>query len=297
MSDFIRRYIEISIGALAGAANPSSQALDVTLRGLRVSATILNAGGMQNMSQANLLIYGLSKSHLNAMSTLGGRVFENDNFTIKVSAGDDKNGMSEVFNGNVVNAWADMQTAPGVVMHVDAQQEVPANVQPTGQDTSAISHQGSVAASQLVSDLAQKAGWKFENHGVTAMINDHYEHGSILSHIRSILDAANAEGIVQNNILAIWPKGGNRGDGNLVINKFTDMVGIPGFANQQIVVKKLFDKNINLGTTMDVESEVVSVANGEWIIQRIDYALESMVPHGDWFATLYGTKIGTAVVP
>jgi hypothetical protein len=100
--------------------------------------------------------------------------------------------------------------------------------------------------------------------------------------------------IVQNGTLAVWPKLGNRqsAGSTLEISKETGMVGIPGFTEGGVVVKKLFDRNINYGTKMIVKSDVVTVANREWTIYRIDYTLESMVPHGDWFATIVGTDPG-----
>lgn len=276
---FVRRYIEVTI----------SGPVSVTLRGLRVSATILYAGGWQ-MGTANLLLYGLTKDHFNAMSTLGMRVTVYPNYKISIKAGDDQNGMSQVFEGFVTNAWADMQTAPGVVMHVDARETVN-QVKPTGTDTSAISHEGDVPAEKLLADLAQIAELKFENNGAHAMIRDHYAYGSIREQMQHVCDMANFEMIIQNGTLAIWPKYGSRqsAGGGLQISKETGMVGIPGFTEGGIMVKKLFDKNINYGSTMTVKSDVVTVANRTWTINRIDYMLESMVPHGDWFAILYGT--------
>jgi hypothetical protein len=279
---FVRRYINVTIG---GPAN-------VTLKGLRVSATIMYAGGWQ-MGSANLLIFGLTKDHLNALSTLGMRVTAYPNYTIKIEAGDDENGMSQVFEGFVTNAWADMQTAPGVVMHIDARESVN-QVKPTGQDTSAISHDGEIPAEKLLQDLANLAGLKFENNGVNAMIRNHYAYGSIREQMQHVADMANAEMIVQNGTLAVWPKYGKRAGsgGGLQISKETGMVGIPGFTEGGVMVKKLFDRNINYGTTMTVKSEVVTVANREWTINRIDYILESVTPRGDWFAILYGTDPG-----
>lgn len=274
---FVKRYITVSI---SGQAN-------VTLKGLRVSCTILYAGGWQ-MGQANLLLYGLTKDHLNQMSTAGSRVVVSPDYKITIEAGDDQNGMSQVFSGNVTNAWADMQTAPGVVMHIDARESVD-QVKPTGTDTSAISHENDVPAEKLMADLAAFAKLKFENNGVHAMVSNHYAYGGIREQMQHIAELANCEMVIQNDTLAIWPKYGSRQGGGLVISKETGMVGIPGFTEGQVLVKKLFDRNINFGTQFTVKSDVVTVANRTWTINRIDYMLESMVPHGDWYAVLYGS--------
>lgn len=285
---FVRRRISLSISGDAGqGAGQIVGAGD--LQGLRISATIVYAS-FSEMGTANLLIYGLTKSQLNQMSTLGSKVIFQSDFTLSIFAGDDVNGMSLVFKGKVTNAWADMQTAPGVVMHVSAQEDAVTQVKPTGETDSAVSHSGAIPASNLLSHLAALGQYKFENNNVNNMITDHYAFGSIREQVQHVLDAADAEGVMQTGTLAVWPKMGNR-SGNISISKETGMVGIPGFTEGLVMVKKLFDRSIQLGSLMDIHSEVVTVANKTWKISRIEYTLESMTPHGEWFVVLYGTTL------
>ena len=60
---FVRRYIDVAF----------SQG-NISTHGLRVSAEILYAGGMQ-MGTAALLIYGMTKSEMNELSTMGDNSF------------------------------------------------------------------------------------------------------------------------------------------------------------------------------------------------------------------------------
>lgn len=277
---FVRRYINISFSR--GGKN-------VDVKGLRVSATILYSGIMQ-MGVANVLVYGLSRSQLQALSSFGERVIVYPDFSMSITAGDAVNGMSLVFVGKVVNAWADMQTAPGVVMHIEAKADMTAQVKPTGESDSATSYKGEVPAATILSELAGKAGLSFENNGVTELLYDTYHFGSVKEQILDVMHAARLEGIIENGKLAVWPAQGSRA-GTIEISKETGMVGIPGFTVMGVVVKTLFKRHIPYGSLMHVKSDVVMPpGNGVWRINRVDYRLESQVPRGDWFATLWGTN-------
>lgn len=289
---FTRRFINV---AFAGTSPVLGTNFDFGLSGLRVSATIQYAGGMNEFPKANLLIYGLTKTHLNELSTLGFLPLEYGGYEITVEAGDAVNGMSMVFKGNVTNAWADMQTAPGVVMHVTAQGDMINQVKPSGEQDSAVSFDGAVPAIKILEKLGGLGGLKVVNHGLDVSIRDHYSFGSIMEQIRHVMDTARAEGYIDRNELHVWPRGQSRG-GGFVVSKETGMVGIPGFTEGGVIVKKEFTRALDIGTDFTVQSEVVTVANRTWVLQRMDYQLESSVPHGDWFVILYGTELGAGRV-
>lgn len=275
---FVRRQITISF----------SQG-GITIQNLRCTVHVLYAGGMQ-MSTAVALIYGMTKAEMNQLSTLGQRVISYPDRNVTIQAGDAQNGMSQIFSGQITNAWADLQAAPNVVFHVEAQESVN-QVKPSDKTTSATSYSGAVPVTQIVSDLAKKMGYTFENNGVNAVINNHYAFGSLRDQLLAAVKAAKAEFVVQNGTLAIWPPNGSR-SGEIEVNASTGMVGAPAFTVAGVVVKKLFDVSINHGSKMTLTSEAVPVANGSWTINRIDYSLEALTPHGEWFATLYGANAG-----
>ncbi len=261
----------------------------ITIQNLRVSAQILYAGGMQ-MSTAALLIYGMTKAEMNQLSTLGQRVISYPDRRITITAGDDENGMSQVFSGQITNAWADLQAAPNVVFHVEAQESADA-VKPSDKDTSAVSYPGAVPVEQVISELAGKLGYQFENNGVHVMLDSHYGWGSLRDQVLQAVKAAKIEHVVQNQTLAIWPIDKSR-SGVIEVSKETNMVTAPSFTVTGVMVQKLFSVSMNYGSQMKITSEAVPVANGVWTINRIDYFLESLVPHGQWFVNLYGANPG-----
>jgi len=287
----VHRYINVSFSNVPGFDT------NIDLKGLRVSASIVYPGSQ--MGTANLIIYGLSRSHLNSLSTLGPIIPSYPRYHVSITAGDDESGMSLVFSGFVTSAWADMQTAPGVVMHVLAQADIDNQVKPSGKDTSATSYKGGVKASTIMEKLAAQMGLKFENNNVDQMIHDAYQFGSLREQFHEVAKTVKAEHTTENDKIVVWPAGQMRGGGTLEVSKKTGMVGIPGFTLNSIFVKVLFKRFVPLGIPMHVVSEVIFKINTTtWQINRTEYSLESMMPHGDWFVTIFGTNsnFGTAQV-
>lgn len=276
---FVRRYIDVAF----------SQG-NISTHDLRVSAEIMYAGGMQ-MGTAVLLIYGMTESEMNELSTLGARVFSYPERKVTVTAGDELNGMNVVFTGQLTNAWADLQAMPQVVFHVEAQEDLANGVKPSDKDTSATSYEGGVPVEKVIEDLSKKMGYAFENNGVHVMLQDPYFFGSLRDQLMKAVQSAKIEHVVQSGKLAIWPVNGSR-DGVIQVSKETGMRSAPSFTVEGVLVKKLFDKPIKHGSKMNITSETVSKANGEWNINRIDYMLESKMPHGEWFVSLWGQKVG-----
>src|SRR5438309_2052157 len=73
--------------------------------GLRVIAEITLAV-LPHPGQAVLQVYGLTLSEMNALTVAGLTIRNRDN-KVLVQAGDDQSGMTDVFNGTIVEAYPD----------------------------------------------------------------------------------------------------------------------------------------------------------------------------------------------
>src|SRR6202451_1106886 len=91
----------------------------VRLTGLRVSAKITKAGFPQ-LGHAQLAVYGMTKSIMDQLSTLGVQVQLVPRNTVTVLAGDVVNGQSVVFVGTIYQAWGDYSAQPEVPFYVEA---------------------------------------------------------------------------------------------------------------------------------------------------------------------------------
>jgi hypothetical protein len=283
---YARRFIDVTFsGGQAGTVTFNARGKYA----LRTSARILKAGGY-NFGSLSLEIRGLSLNHIKQLSTYGTRIHPNYGFSVKVDAGDDINGMSTVFQGQIDQAWADMRAMPDCPFHVLANAGGSASTM-TAQPTSVA---GSTDVVTILQQMAQKAGLGFHNFGVSGQkLADAYHWGSPWKQIKEVLDAANINGFIDNGTLMIWPLQGQT-DGNLVISPQTGMRDYPSFTEYGVQVRYEFHRAIQYGSTMTIQSDITP-AEGQWRIIRIDYDLQANTPHGQWFAILDGARVGSPV--
>jgi len=281
---YARRYIDVTF---EGPATVKFNA-----RGkfaLRTAARIIKAGGY-NLGSLELDIRGLSLQHINQLSTFGTRFHPNYNYSITVEAGDEINGMSTVFVGQIQQAWGDMRAMPDCPFHVMAISGGSA----TTMRAPPSSYQGPTEASTILKKLAGQAGLSFEDNGVKSKLADPYFWGSPWKQIKEVINAARIDGFIDNKTLAVWPRNGSRGGDDLFISPQTGMRDYPSFTEYGVQVRTEFKRAINYGGMMTIQSDI-KPACGKWRIIRIDYDLQANTPRGNWFAVLDGAQIGAPV--
>ena len=101
----------------------------VVIENLRMSAEILHAGGPSD-GTLDLTVWGLTKSTINRLSTLGMQINLVPKNSIFLEAGDDENGMSLVFMGYILGAFGDFNASPDVSFHLTAHTLLPQSVIP-----------------------------------------------------------------------------------------------------------------------------------------------------------------------
>lgn len=284
MPSFVHRRINVSFSMGQGATGEAGLT-NSKLTGLRVSCKVLVAGdGAQ--STCSLQVYGMTLDMMNRLSVVGLQVTSQKKNTVLVEAGDDENGMNVVFQGTITHAWPDMQNQPQVVFRVEANAGKFMAVKPA----EPTSFSGPTEVSLIAQQLADKMGLSFENNGVNKKLSDPYFFGSARSQMMALAKAARIAWIDENETkLAIWPFMGSRSGGALQISKTTGMVADPIGTPTGILVKVLYSRPLQFGSTVEVQS-IITQANGTWAISRVDYSLESEMPHGEWFVTIDAYK-------
>lgn len=263
----------------------------IKLSGLRVSSQIIKAGG-PSMGTAQLQVFGMTKEHMNQFSTLGQRPTTVRKNQITIEAGDEGGAMSTVFIGNITNAWFDGSGAPNVPFQVlahvggfDAVSPIP----PT-------SYKGTIDAATILSGLATKMGKTFENTGVQVQLSNPYYAGSAREQALAVVrDAGIQWNGLDENKLAIWPSGQDRGGSIPLVSKDTGMQGYPLFTSKGIQVNALYNPSITFGGKIKVQS-ILDGANGEWIVYALTYDLDAKVPRGKWHMSASAARPGFAVV-
>lgn len=278
---FARRLIEITIQLAEGTFTESGTDT-VTLKGLRVTTRITKAGGA-SMGVAQVAIYGMTLSMMNQLSTLGMQVQTVPKNTIIIKAGDAEAGLSIVFYGSIMSAYADLQSAPQVAFQIQAfvlapQASIPAI---------ATSYNGPADVATIMANFAALLGLTFENSGVTGQLSYPYYSGSLRNQaLQCVNDAQIAWNGGDNGVLAIWPKNGVRGGAVAEVSAATGMVLSPTYTANGLLIKSLFNPSIVYGSKIKVTTIIKIDITEFWAVYSIDYELDSQVPGGSWFMTM-----------
>lgn len=277
---FTEKKIEVQFtyGTGPKGDGPPTGVTTATITGCRVSMQTNIIGG-EGMAQCNGRIYGMGLSLMNQLSRVGKMpaVWRDNVMTLK--AGDDVVGMSQIFQGTVIMAFPDMQSAPEVSFMVGA---ISGGLEQLKPIPSSSYNSNSVDVAVILGNLAQQMKVKFENNGVSKILSYPHFKGSARNQALDAVKQADIEwNGIENGILAIWPKGGTRGGEIPLINPGSGMIGYPTYTENGIFVKCLFNPSIRFGQIVQVESDI-KPANGQWKVINLIHNTESKIPGGHW---------------
>jgi hypothetical protein len=259
---------------------------EVTLRGLRVSVSI-HKTGMPGYSTADIRVYGMSLSLMNALSTLGkivGRV-ERKNI-VSVSAGDYGKPAALIYIGTISEAWADFAGVPEAVFQIQSFSALIDKMKPVPPT----SYAGSVDAATVIQTMATSAGYGFENNGVSVMIDTPYYPGTIIEQMEQCARTGHFNLTHDMNTVAIWPIDGTRG-GQVPKLIASARVGYPNYTGAGVAFKTLYNPQIIFGGTVEIDT-IVAPAKGKWVVNVLNHTLESETPGGAWFTEMEGYRLG-----
>lgn len=285
---FSRKNIEIAVRLAPDAKTnqpvkfAESGQDTVTLKGSRTTVRIQNSGAPAG-SSSQIDVYGMTPSLMNQLSTLGMVFNLVPRNTLSISVGDETTGMSVIFDGTITSAYGEYNSAPNVPFHFECQAGLADAIVPA----EAASFTGPTDVATIMEGLAKKMGLGFENNGVGTKLSNPYLSGTLWTQMRTAADHAGINADVSDGVLAIWPRGGSRNTQSIpLVSKRTGMVGYPAYTQQGIIVKTAFNPQIKFGKKIKVES-MLKLANEIWAVNKIDLALDSQVPLGEWMAILY----------
>jgi hypothetical protein len=280
---FTNKKINVSFSIGAGQTGEKLGGSSVTaLTGHRISCKIVKAGS-DNHATATVQIYGMRLEVMVAMARAGPQPQTMQNNFVTIEAGDDTNGMNVVFTGNITYAWPDLTNAPQAMFRLEAMESALDEAKPA----EPTSFKGPVPFEQCANAICQKIGRTFESNGVDKILNNPYFYGSGFMQFRQLAAMARVGWTSEDNqTIAAWPIDGSRQGGDYEISKANGMVTDPIGTQTGIIVKTLYKRPLKFGTNINVQSILGDAANGKWAIQRLEYSLESQMPHGEWFVTI-----------
>jgi len=254
-----------------------------TLSNLRMSAKIVHAGGAFD-STMDLSIFGMTRSMMQQLSTLGMQLNLVPKNPITLMAGNAGENLAVAFSGYIMTATPNYNAAPLVDLKILAQCALPQAVikaTPT-------SFKGAASVANIMAGLASNMGLKFENSGVTAMVNNPYYAGSYRDQMQACAREVGINATILNGTLAIWPKNGTR-NGQIPIiapPPNGNMIGYPTYTANGIMLRNVYDPSIGFGQSVQVQSSVLNTST--FSIYGLDHDLECQVPKGKWESTILG---------
>lgn len=289
----------------------------VKLSGLRVVANITKVGS-PSFDTANIRVYGVPPSVMNQVTTLG--VYyttTRPNNTIAVAAGDSVNGMALIYQGQLKNAWQNLDGSPETFLSLQGIGAELMAMQPIAPTSVA----GTADVASLIQGLAIQGGWGFENNGVTTKLPSSYFPGTAMDQIHAIARAANIEVYFDTGTpgpgtpaptpgtgtVAIWPKTGTRIKQIPLISAATGLIGYPRYFDQGMGFRCIFNRNISLYGRITMQSiiggdpvpanatlqqQLQAGPNGEWyVVGQLTHDLSSQVPGGPWFTDVNCSRL------
>ena len=264
---------ELANGQFEGGGNTAE------VFGLRVSCTIVNAG--QGSGQAEISIWGLPLALMNQLSTVGSQYLQMYKNGISVLAGDDETGQNVVWTGSIVYAYVDAQAMPDVCFRISSLPGVFHAAKPIPP----LTIKGSGDASQMMKSLAGQMDLAFEDAGVKVKFANPYYPGTAWTQALAIARDGGFDVGIDRGTMVITPPGKARNSDTVLISADTGMVGYPFFQQAFVLVRALYNPAVKYQGKVQIQSDLTP-ANGTWKVNRLEYQLESMMPHGKWFMVL-----------
>lgn len=279
--------IVITAGANSGVTFGPQKQNTLTLAGYRVSASIDYPGGASTVS-AEVSVYGMNNSDMNALASLGQLNYANNLNTITILAGDADSGMSIAFQGILQSAVVNTAGSPKISFDMTAYGFYDIALTPVPPS----SFGGAASVATIMAQLAELGGFGFENNGITAVLSNPYFPGDVISQIKACARHANINYFIDptkgvNGTLAIWPKNGYRGGAAVPVAPPPDgtMIGYPRYTQYGVDVDMLFNPNLLFGGLIKLTSSL-QPACGTWAIYTLSHFIESITPNGDWMTTI-----------
>ena len=244
--------------------------------------------GEPDQNKATVEMYNLSMDAMRDMTTLSFRPLQTKKNLIVIFAGDETNGMSQCFAGEIDTAYADFSGAPTIKMHIEAA----AGSYPSLKASPPIAVKGAQSAASLIEQFAKESGYSFLNNGVTASVKNAVLNGSPIQKARTVAGMVGCELLIDDNVVKIQPFDKGLDEGNAVLmSKDSGMLGYPTFTSEGISLKCLYNPDLQLGGMIEVDT-VVPGAKGTWKITRLSHSLvANAVSAGDWFSSIEASPL------
>lgn len=282
-----RKVIRITITLRDGEeVFDSSGNNSISSSGLAVSCNLAYGNGAITPT-AQITIYGLALEKMLKLMRVQWNTMNALLNTIRVEVGEEGETLKIAYEGNITQATIDANSAPDIPLIITSQMAVVENMKAAEPYTSPKDQE--IDAADIIKELCAKIGYEFENNGATHIVTNYTVEGSDLEKIKTIALQCDFDIYVEQKLIAICPKGGNR---NIRIPILTPATGLQGYPVPDIRGLSficLYDPAIRFGGIVRIADSIITVCNADWRIYGMSAQLEANIPNGKWHITANAT--------
>lgn len=257
--------------------------------GLRVSCNIINGNGAISPT-ANIQIYGLALDKMLKLMRIQWNTMGAVQNTVLIEAGEEGKTLSRVYEGNITFAKIDMANAPNVSLNIESQSAIVDSLLPVQSKI----FEANTDAATMIESICKDMGYQFENNGASKIIADGGTYnGTRINMIKSIADAADFDLYIEQNNIAICPKGGPRQIPVPIISPKTGLIGYPVPDVRGVSFKAFYDPLIRFGGLVELQDSLLGdTVNAKWRIFGTTVTIESNLEGGAWFIDCNASPAG-----
>lgn len=272
-TSFLKRKLRIDLILQEGSFK-GGQSNSFSIQDLAMSVKIEKTGA-PDFGKANATIYGLPLDVMEQLSALSMKPNYYAKNVIRIFAGDEKAGMTQVFCGTITKASADFSGAPEVKFSIESQTAFYGSI--TAQSDSVIN--GSQSAASFIEQQVKKAGFSFKNEGVTGQVQNSVYQGSPIEQARQCAREIGAELVLDDDKAILIGNGASRKGNAPLLKKDTGLIGYPKLTQKGVDVTCIYNSALQFAGAFKLES-IVPKASGEWRITKLTHTLEANMTNG-----------------
>lgn len=284
-----RKVIKVTV-TLTGKDDKGQQIVfadaynQISATGFRIACNIMFGYGAV-MPTAQIRVYGLELDKMTKLlhvrwNTLG--ALKN---RVKVEVGNEGDKLLQEFEGNITFAYPDFSNSPDVCLVIESQAAALENQKPANP----YEHKGEIDIADIYQAICEEMGYQLENNGVSIKTKDITLNGSNLHKLQTLEQTFPIDMYIENNLIAITPKGGSRNIKIPVITPATGLIGYPTPDIRGVTFKCFYDPLLRFGGVCKIQGSAVEICNGEWRIYGMYKCLEANQPDGNWFCEIAAT--------
>lgn len=249
-------------------------------QGLRIQCAIQFGGGAVSPT-ATIKIYGLELQNMLDLMRIQWNTMSAILNTIRIDFQEEGDTtFTKVYEGNITFAKINFEGTPDVSLDIQSQMAIVEQLRP--QDP--ITFLNDTDAATMIEQIAKSMNFQFENTKKASKIiaNGGTYEGSNLDKIKKIAQAADFDVYIEQNLIAICPKGFARDIKVPIISPKNGLIGYPVPDIRGITFRCLFNPLVRFGGIVTIKDSILTTCNGDWRVYGCTIMLESNFQGGKW---------------